>query len=862
MPPILPMAPWMPDQPDLADATSIAINVVPVTTESYGPLPATAPYSTNAMDGQCLGAVCVEGNDQEVGLFAGTADKLYNLTGTAPAWVDVSGAAYSTAPGDSWRFALFNDSVISTNFGDTPQSFALGSSAAFGPLMTAPAWAPSTAYSVVGSYVLAGGNRYVLTASGTSAATGVGPTGTGVGIVDGVSASAWEPSTAYAVGTTALAGSNVYIVTTGGMSAATGTGPTGTGTGIVDGLTATAWAPLTAYSTLNMRVSANGNVYQLVVAGTSAASGTGPSGTGSLIVDGYTASPWTAATVYPTLGVTVSANGNVYTLAQVGTSASTGTGPSGTGGGITDGSAIAAWVANTVYSVLGTLVSNGGNVYELAQAGTSAASGGPTGTTWGIADNTCVWDFIAAPWAASTAYSTAGTRVVASSNVYLLIQTGTSASSGAGPSGVSSDIADGTCQWSYQVGQACRWNFTYHGAAGWEYVAGTAVVWNYQSAAGAQWNYQSGAPPNARHICTPKNFLMLGNTYDPVGGLGPKRVWWPASNDATSWPAPGTNEAIESMSDYNDFEGNFGEITGLVDSLANADVAIFFRHAVWRGLFVGPPDVFDFFPTENVRGCPAPNSIISIGSLVYYLGEDGFYVFDGANSTPLGANKFDKWFWATVNQQFLWNVVGAAFVANKAAVWIFPSIASSSGECDTMLIYRWDIQRAAYATFPTATLEWILRSLTFGVTLDGMYALGFTDIDTLPASLDSAIWIGGVLQLSAINSAHELTYFTGPNMAAQVATKTIQLTEGKRTFVQSCRPLVDINTGTPSVAMAARVQLYDPEVFGPSVTPNVAGECPQRSDGRYHNAEVSIPAGAAWTHIVGVDVTAIPGGTR
>ena len=54
-----------------------------------------------------------------------------------------------------------------------------------------------------------------------------------------------------------------------------------------------------------------------------------------------------------------------------------------------------AWVASTAYLV-GDLVLNdsGSNVYECKTAGTSAGSGGPTGTGSGISDGTCVWDYL------------------------------------------------------------------------------------------------------------------------------------------------------------------------------------------------------------------------------------------------------------------------------------------------------------------------------------------------------------------------------------------------------------------------------------------------------------------------------------
>jgi hypothetical protein len=53
-----------------------------------------------------------------------------------------------------------------------------------------------------------------------------------------------------------------------------------------------------------------------------------------------------------------------------------------------------AWTISTAYSPAGTLVTNdGGKVYELVTPGTSAGSGGPTGTGASIADGTCVWKY-------------------------------------------------------------------------------------------------------------------------------------------------------------------------------------------------------------------------------------------------------------------------------------------------------------------------------------------------------------------------------------------------------------------------------------------------------------------------------------
>lgn len=58
------------------------------------------------------------------------------------------------------------------------------------------------------------------------------------------------------------------------------------------------------------------------------------------------------------------------------------------------GAAATAWAGSTVYAI-GAKRSNGGNIYRVLTAGTSASSGGPTGTGSSITDGTVVWEYLA-----------------------------------------------------------------------------------------------------------------------------------------------------------------------------------------------------------------------------------------------------------------------------------------------------------------------------------------------------------------------------------------------------------------------------------------------------------------------------------
>ena len=112
-------------------------------------------------------------------------------------------------------------------------------------------------------------------------------------------------------------------------------------TGAVDGAP---WGTNTPYQTGEV-VSSNGKYYRCRQAGTSAPSGLGPNGTGTQIVDGscvwtlvggFNAVPWAFNTAYA-VDSTVNANGNSYQCIVAGQSSGAGSGPSGTGDNITDG---------------------------------------------------------------------------------------------------------------------------------------------------------------------------------------------------------------------------------------------------------------------------------------------------------------------------------------------------------------------------------------------------------------------------------------------------------------------------------------------------------------------------------------------
>lgn len=72
-----------------------------------------------------------------------------------------------------------------------------------------------------------------------------------------------------------------------------------------------------------------------------------------------------------------------------------------------------AWQASTAVSVGDYFTNDSGKLYVCSSAGTTASSGGPTGTSTGITDGTAEWDYVQA--AADMAINNA---IVASSQIF------------------------------------------------------------------------------------------------------------------------------------------------------------------------------------------------------------------------------------------------------------------------------------------------------------------------------------------------------------------------------------------------------------------------------------------------------------
>lgn len=350
----------------------------------------------------------------------------------------------------------------------------------------------------------------------------------------------------------------------------------------------------------------------------------------------------------------------------------------------------------------------------------------------------------------------------------------------------------------------------------------------------------------ARYVATVKDWVFFLNTEDATDGVRPQRVWWSAVDDPTNFPTPGTTAARTAQSDYQDVVGPHGAARGIVGNLGNADAALFFEQAVFRVEYVGPPAIFAVRIAEGARGCPASKSIVQRGSECFYLGEDGFYRFDGVNSTPIGEERVNRFFFNDVDNDALHLVSGAADPTRPIIYWAYPR--SGVSYCNRILAYNIVLNRWSITDIDAVLVELLLPALSVGVTVDTLPG----NLDSYPQNVDDRQFTGGRLSAGAFDTGHKLGYFSGAYLAPSVDTEEANILDGRVSVVTGVRALVD--GAAPSVAIGARSTLVGSPTFGDARSPEPSGVIPARATGRYHKARLSLPAASVWSHISGVEI--------
>ena len=344
----------------------------------------------------------------------------------------------------------------------------------------------------------------------------------------------------------------------------------------------------------------------------------------------------------------------------------------------------------------------------------------------------------------------------------------------------------------------------------------------------------SASAPTAKYVTVVRDFVFAAH----IGTTEPSKVQWSDINDETNWVSGTTSQA-----DYQILPDG-GNITGITGGEFGL---IFLEKAIYRATYSGSPLFFQFDAISRGLGCFAGNSIAQYGATSFFLADDGFYMCDGNTVTGIGVEKIDRYFFRDCDLTDIETMSTAVDPIKKLVVWNYKNVDGGR----SILVYNFKLNKWSRVETDTTVVG---QASTVGTTLEGLAAI-YGNLDTIPASLDDRLWVGGKFLFAGARD-NKIIVFTGSNFNSEIITADIET--GYNSVVSLVRPQID--NGTANVQVASRRELDDNIQFGSTVSTTQEGRANFRSSGRFHRFKV-IPTGN-WTNAISIDIETKNQGNR
>jgi hypothetical protein len=346
-----------------------------------------------------------------------------------------------------------------------------------------------------------------------------------------------------------------------------------------------------------------------------------------------------------------------------------------------------------------------------------------------------------------------------------------------------------------------------------------------------------GSPPQSRYVNVSGDYLFLLSTT-----TNPNRLYRSGVNNSAFWTPK------QRGSDFQDIPSDGGKIIGM--SGVQGAAVVFAQKSIH--LYQDQPGsalLFTLKEDEPERSAIAPQSIVSVGGMVFYLAEDGFYKKTiGGPSVPIGAERVDRTFLNTkLDPTYIEDVQGIADPVNKIVAWLYTSVDGTK----QIIAYNWQVDR--WAPIEDTGATFLIRAATAGYTLGELVTvLGFTTLADVPYPMGSRQLLGGRPTFAAFNADAKLAFFNGGAMEAVLETGELLLADGDRGAMDGFQILGDVSG---SYGLVGRTETIGGTLSWTSETAqNSAGYFPIQASGRGLKVRTRIPAETDWHHASGAMV--------
>lgn len=361
----------------------------------------------------------------------------------------------------------------------------------------------------------------------------------------------------------------------------------------------------------------------------------------------------------------------------------------------------------------------------------------------------------------------------------------------------------------------------------------------------------SSRKPLARRIGLIDGTPVIAHTFDDQDGEQPSRVWWCrriAVPDITDWTPNlstrcGYTTGLPQASDGGVMRLIAGE-TGFVSC----------RHAIYRFRFVPGNTLVQLDRLVRGKGPLAAGAIVDDGRMTYFLDEDGFYVFDGETTQPIGHAKVDETITRRLNRSALDTITSAVMGSTGMILFALPLDGAPSPT--HVIVYAWKEQRFSEAVVGMAQIG---ESAVPGISLteEPWASRVLTQQPWANYRLTAPEFSGGARVLTALDQNGNMFYVSGPGMPAILETAEEAPFEPLFAKVTQVRPVIDGADGV-TVQIGQREAASDDVIYTAPVPLNRVGVARVRARGVYLRTRINIPAG--FRQAVGSSMDPRPGG--
>jgi hypothetical protein len=379
-----------------------------------------------------------------------------------------------------------------------------------------------------------------------------------------------------------------------------------------------------------------------------------------------------------------------------------------------------------------------------------------------------------------------------------------------------------------------RWRFAQFG----DYAVAVTGSTTYEVDLGGSTASAIAGAPSGVTVAVVGDYVVIGQPDGVVNA-----VQWSSFRDHTAW-VDGVDQAgtqpIQSG--------------GSVQFVAGGEYGIIFqREQIVRMTRTGDSSApFQFDEVSTNFGCANGATVAQAGRTIFFRSDRGFMALeDGQELRPIGSEKVDRTFDAEVSRDDLQNIYTAVDPQNKLVMWGVP------GSPGTLWIYNFELDKWSTAEM---TFKGLFPGFTTSIGLDDL-AVTYTNLDTMPYTLDDPRWSGGNPRMYLIDTDNKVGTLAGDTLAVQLDMGFAQFTPGYRARIRAVRPVTDATSGM-TLVLDARARLGDAANQSTEATLRQSGVIPIRAAGRYISTSIRFAAGTNWDYIQGLEIDAQQAGER